>query len=174
MTVAFHHFAADVPGESLDRLPADAAEVHSRIMLIMVPTKACPVVLQGSKLLVFRHPSAGIQLVKGTIKPGEGPAAAALRELREESGIADAAICEDLGLWDADYEGQIWSLQLSTVSQALPESWQHRCGDDGGLDLSFFWHEINAEPSEEWHRLFQRALEQIRRRSGRRNRLLFR
>ena len=143
-------------------------------MLIMVPTKACPVVLQGSKLLVFRHPSAGIQLVKGTIEPGEGPATAALRELREESGIADAAICEDLGLWDADYEGQIWSLQLCTVSQALPESWQHRCGDDGGLDLRFFWHEINAEPSEEWDLLFQRALEQIRRRSGRRNRRLFR
>ena len=72
----------------------------------MVPTKACPVVLQGSKLLVFRHPSAGIQLVKGTIESGEGPEAAALRELREESGIADAAICEDLGLWDADYEGR--------------------------------------------------------------------
>jgi 8-oxo-dGTP pyrophosphatase MutT (NUDIX family) len=133
---------------------------------MMLPTKFCPVVLRGSKVLVFRHSSAGIQLVKGTIEPGEGPAAAALRELREESGILDAAVCQDLGLWDADHEEQIWSLQLCIVSQALPESWRHRCGDDGGLDLHFFWHEVDAEASEEWHPVFRRALEQIRRKLG--------
>lgn len=131
----------------------------------MVPTKACPVVFRDStaaKIMVFRHPSAGIQLVKGTIESGERPADAALRELREESGIADAALCQDLGLWDAGHEGQIWSLHLCTVSRMLPETWHYRCGDDGGIDLHFFWHDLDAEPSENWHPVFQRALEFIR------------
>lgn len=134
---------------------------------IMLPTKACPIVLRDSgatQILVFRHPSAGIQLVKGSIEVGEQPADAALRELREESGIVDAAVCQDLGLWDARYGGQIWSVQLCAVSKALSDSWHHRCGDDGGLDLHFFWHDLDAEPSENWHPLFQRALEFIRRR----------
>jgi 8-oxo-dGTP pyrophosphatase MutT (NUDIX family) len=137
----------------------------------MVPTKACPVVLQGSKLMAFRHPSAGIQFVKGTIEPGEGAAVAALRELSEESGIMDASVSEDLGRWYADHEGQIWSFQLCSVPRALPESWQHRCGDDEGHDFHFFWHEVHAEPSEEWHPVFRRALVQIRRRLGARSAL---
>jgi 8-oxo-dGTP pyrophosphatase MutT (NUDIX family) len=112
--------------------------------------------------MVFHHPFAGIQLVKGTIEPGERPADAALRELREESGIANATVYQDLGLWDAQYEGQIWSFQLCSTSQALPESWNHRCGDDGGLDLHFFWRDLGGEPSERWHPLFRRALEYIR------------
>jgi 8-oxo-dGTP pyrophosphatase MutT (NUDIX family) len=133
----------------------------------MVPTKACPIVLRDSavpKIMVFRHPSAGIQLVKGTIEAGENPADAALRELREESGISDAAVRQDLGCWDAGYDGQIWSLQLCTATRALPESWIHRCADDGGLDLHFFWRDLEAGGSEDWHPLFRRALEFIRRR----------
>ena len=131
----------------------------------MIHTKACPVVLRdptASKIMAFRHPAAGIQLVKGTIEPGERPADAALRELREESGIANATVYQDMGLWDAEYEGQVWSFHLCSISQALPESWSHRCPDDGGLDLNFFWHDLNSEPSEHWHPLFRRALEFIR------------
>ena len=36
---------------------------------------------------MFRHPLAGIQLVKGTVEPSEKPADAARRELFEESGL---------------------------------------------------------------------------------------
>ena len=131
----------------------------------MLPTKVCPIVFQdptASKIMVFRHPSAGIQLVKGSIEFGERPADAALRELREESGIADAAVCQDLRLRAARHDGQIWSLQLCTVSRVLPKSWYHRCEDDGGLDLYFFWHDLDAKPSEDWHSIFRRALEFIR------------
>jgi hypothetical protein len=49
----------------------------------MIPTKAY--VLRdstASKIMAFRHPSAGIQLVKGTIEPGERPA-----RVTEISGI---------------------------------------------------------------------------------------
>ena len=36
---------------------------------------------------MFRHPLAGIQLVKGTVEPSESPEDAARRELFEESGL---------------------------------------------------------------------------------------
>ncbi len=67
----------------------------------MLPDKACPVVLSSVlpyKILLFRHPLAGVQLVKGTIEKGETPSEAVLRELAEESGISDAVIGDDLGL----------------------------------------------------------------------------
>ncbi|HST88354.1 MAG TPA: NUDIX domain-containing protein, partial [Ktedonobacterales bacterium] len=46
-----------------------------------------------TQALVFRHrvpdaPEAGIQVPGGTAEPGERPADALLRELREEAGIA--------------------------------------------------------------------------------------
>ena len=70
----------------------------------MSPNKACPVILSciaGPRILLFRHPLAGVQLVKGTIESGETPAEAALRELSEEAGIDDASIVSDLGCWNA-------------------------------------------------------------------------
>lgn len=58
--------------------------------------KVCPVVLrqgnEGTEILVFRHPLAGVQLVKGTREAGESIAQAALRELAEESGITSGAV----------------------------------------------------------------------------------
>ena len=41
----------------------------------------------GPDLLLFEHPSAGIQVPAGTVEQGEDPQAAALREGREESGL---------------------------------------------------------------------------------------
>lgn len=52
--------------------------------------KVCPVVLrkQNQELLLFQHPLAGIQLVKGTVETfDESYITAAKRELAEESGI---------------------------------------------------------------------------------------
>ena len=113
--------------------------------------------------MVFRHPSAGIQLLKGTIEPGERPSDAALWELREEAGIADAVVCRELGLWDAGFEGQIWCFQVCATARVLPQYWSHQCPDDGGIRLRlFFWHDIDADPSADWHPLFRRALGFIR------------
>lgn len=55
--------------------------------------KVCPVVTQdsdsGNQLLLFRHPLAGIQLVKGTLEVDDSSVrAAALRKLAEEAGIS--------------------------------------------------------------------------------------
>ncbi len=60
--------------------------------------KVCPVVFRDAsmqQILAFEHPKAGVQLVKGGIEPGESVRAAALRELAEESGIAETGIAED-------------------------------------------------------------------------------
>ena len=53
----------------------------------------------GSKkqLLVFRHPSAGIQVPAGTVKLGESPEEAVLREAFEESGLAGLQLEKELG-----------------------------------------------------------------------------
>ena len=127
----------------------------------MLPDKACAVVLsslQPTRILLFRHPLAGVQLVKGTIENGETPAQAALRELTEESGISTATIADDLGSWDADHLGQIWSFQLCRVSGALPERWSHQTLDDHGHVFAFFWASLDQLPLAECHPVFQRAL----------------
>ncbi|MGH8348451.1 MAG: NUDIX domain-containing protein, partial [Pseudomonas sp.] len=81
-------------------------------------------------ILLFRHPIAGVQLVKGTIETGETPAQTALRELSEESGIVAASIVSDMGCWDAAHLDQIWSFQLCCTQALLPEQWTHHTLDD--------------------------------------------
>lgn len=73
---------------------------------LSVPTKACPVVLRRTgdlEVLAFEHPLAGFQLVKGSIEQDESPAAAAVRELLEESGLKASSVSADLGLWVPGY-----------------------------------------------------------------------
>lgn len=109
----------------------------------MSPNKACPVILSsipGAHILLFRHPIAGVQLVKGTIEKGETPAQTALRELSEESGIAAASVVSDMGCWDAGHLDQIWSFQLCFTQAPLPEQWTHLTLDDHGHSFSFFGH----------------------------------
>lgn len=79
------------------------------------PGKACPVVIRDHghiEILAFEPPLAGLQLVKGTIEPGETSAAAALRELREESGLHASHVAVDLGLWASGHANQIWAFHL--------------------------------------------------------------
>ncbi|WP_238066516.1 MULTISPECIES: NUDIX hydrolase [Pseudomonas] len=133
----------------------------------MIPGKVCPVVLSSSppsRLLLFRHPMAGTQLVKGTIESGEAPSEAALRELAEESGIDDAIVETDLGCWNAEHLDQIWSFQLCRALRYLPESWTHQTLDDHGHVFEFFWAPLDELPYADCHPVFQRALEFLGRR----------
>ena len=126
--------------------------------------KACPVLFRDASMrhiLAFEHPNAGLQIVKGRIEPGENAPTAALRELAEEAGIADATIARDLGVWHSNHKDQIWSLQLCTFSPELPETWFHHCDDDGGHDFWFFWHDLNQRPSDRWRPQYRRALDEI-------------
>lgn len=124
--------------------------------------KTCPVVFrrdeEGIQVLAFRHPLAGLQLVKGTIEPGECLEAAALRELSEESGINAVTVRKLSGWWESEHDNQIWSFALVDVPWQLPERWVHFTADGGGLELEFFWHSLFSPVTSEWHPVFQRAL----------------
>jgi 8-oxo-dGTP pyrophosphatase MutT (NUDIX family) len=58
----------------------------------------------GRQVLLFRHPSAGIQIPAGTVEAGEAPAVAALREGREETGLRDLAIVRPLGISEVELD----------------------------------------------------------------------
>jgi 8-oxo-dGTP pyrophosphatase MutT (NUDIX family) len=134
----------------------------------MRATKACPVVLRGQgaqrELLVFEHPVMGTELVKGSIKPGESPRDAALRELHEESGIADARVVADLGDWFSDHGGHVWSFHLCDLDRVLPDTWVHHAAEDGGHLFRFFWHPLHDPSVANWHRVFRDALAFVQRR----------
>ena len=51
----------------------------------------------GPNLLLFEHPSAGIQIPAGTVEDGEDPQIAAVREAGEESGLSDLKLEAYLG-----------------------------------------------------------------------------
>ncbi len=110
---------------------------------------------------MFRHPSAGIQLVKGGMEAGETPGAAAVRELREESGIADARPIRSFGhSWNIA-SGQCWHFHLCQVPD-LPDHWTHHARDGGGLDFAFFWQPLHEPPTDQCHPNYLRALAFIR------------
>lgn len=127
--------------------------------------KVCAVLVReksGRKeIIAFRHPRAGLQLVKGTIEPGELPEDAALRELAEESGIANARVVRDLGWSDAIAPEQRWHFVLLDAPEQ-PARWIYMAPDDGGHILSFFWFDLDQMVSSEWHESFANALRYIR------------
>jgi 8-oxo-dGTP pyrophosphatase MutT (NUDIX family) len=163
-------FAIDQPRTRGHELRQEAGALGANQILRATPfaNKACPVVFRDSsmrQILAFEHPTDGIQLVKGGIENGEDGRTAALRELREEAGIANLAIARDLGTWSSGYDNHVWSLHLCTYSPDLPESWTHYCHDDGGHELRFFWHDVHTEAGNGWAPVFRRALTEIRNRA---------
>jgi 8-oxo-dGTP pyrophosphatase MutT (NUDIX family) len=103
------------------------------------------------QVAVFRHPdfevmTLGTQVPGGTIEPHETPAAGALREAVEESGV-DGFV--DLHLlardsWHGDHDDTVrerYFYQLR-VAQPLPDSWEHTVSDgelDKGLVFEYRW-----------------------------------
>ncbi len=130
--------------------------------------KAVPIVLRGSgnsiELLVFEHPVAGVQLIKGTIEQGESATEAALRELTEESGVVGTRVLRSLGAWSSNFHGQVWHLEVVEAIPGLPETWTHFTKDGGGLLFRFFWHPLYGAASTTWHQVYRAALNEVARR----------
>lgn len=128
--------------------------------------KVVPVILRhqkhGLEILAFRHPLAGIQLVKGTIEYDEKYDEAAIRELFEEAGLIAEPNPKFIGNFKLKSNQQDWYFYLCEVSADLAETWIHHCQDDGGLDFEFFWFPLNQKPNESWHESFQEALAFLR------------
>ncbi|WP_242169116.1 MULTISPECIES: NUDIX domain-containing protein [unclassified Pseudomonas] len=134
----------------------------------MVIAKACPVVLrkkQTLEILAFEHPLAGFQLVKGSVEPGETTETAAIRELREESGITGSVI-RGLGTWYSEITGHTWAFHQCQASVELADTWTHFAEDDGGHEFRFFWHPLSSELTPEWHPIFKGALTTLIERLG--------
>ena len=125
--------------------------------------KACPVVARKTgeriEILAFRHPTAGYQLVKGTIENNETIQHAAERELFEESGVEGIAIAY-LGNVQMEEPAQEWHFVLCRTGP-LRKAWAHKTTDGGGLNFRFFWHPLDDDPDENWHPLFKQALTYI-------------
>ena len=119
--------------------------------------RACPVVLDeagdDTKILIFRHPLAGLQLVKGRLERGETPMMAARRELIEESGLIPLS-ARAIGCVSQPELSQNWHLFRCDVPPT-PETWHHAAPDDGGHNFHFFWHPLFL--SLDAHPCFERA-----------------
>ena len=128
----------------------------------MMIQKVVPIILRMQmdeiQILVFRHPLAGIQIVKGTVEPNEKLEHAALRELSEESGIEHASIQRFIGIHSPKVGGADWYVYLCEAQEQLTDQWTHHCTDDGGLDFQFFWYPLFSPPTQEWHTIFQDLL----------------
>ncbi len=122
--------------------------------------KACPVVTRHQNgqlyLLAFRHPSAGNQLVKGSVKPNEQPSRASLRELFEESGVT-ACSPRALGAFPVGSPPIIWHF-FHCQTEPLPTEWSHQTLDDHGHQFDFFWHRLTNDLSPDWHPSYRRAI----------------
>lgn len=129
--------------------------------------KVCPIVMRyknhKTEILLFKHPQAGVQLVKGTLEPDEGIVDAALRELYEESGIKSVQKLESLGSWESGYQNQQWRLFVC-IGNVLPEQWSHHTLDDSGHEFEFFWFDLYENCSLPMHEVFQSVIKEIRQR----------
>ena len=123
--------------------------------------KVCPVVLRPGAILAFRHPRAGLQLVKGTPEAGETAAQTAARELAEESGLAAAPV-RVLGRAPVAMPGQVWTF-VTMRTGPMPVRWSHWCADGGGHRFRFFWHPLRRPPGRGWHPAHVHALRAVRR-----------
>ncbi|MFD2649565.1 NUDIX domain-containing protein [Devosia albogilva] len=118
--------------------------------------------LAGAKreILVFRHALAGMQLVKGTLEPGETPLAGALRELTEEAGLLADPGAGPQWTSAALADGQIWHFVPVSIS-GVPDRFDFFTADDCGHLFRFGWWTLGKEPGPEWHEIFVRALREI-------------
>jgi ADP-ribose pyrophosphatase YjhB (NUDIX family) len=135
--------------------------------------KALAYITQGEHVLLVRHPAhpeAGIQIPGGSVHANELPAEAALREAREETGLADLSVVQLLGVAEFDmapfgkaevHTRHYFHLRFRGQS---PESWRHEERDpsDGSkepIPLELFWARFPSDvpPLIAGHGQFLRA-----------------
>ena len=116
----------------------------------------CYIVRDG-RLLVFRHTDygyeeVGIQVPAGSIRAGETPEAAALREAREETGLTGFTIVSKPGEVEYDLSPYRWEIQRRHVfhlelTGPTPQRWASQEDHDGELEptrFECFWIPVEA------------------------------
>lgn len=117
----------------------------------------CYVVRGDGKLLVFRHTDysyeeVGIQVPAGSVRDGETPEAAALREACEETGLKDFKIVRKLGETEYDISPYRFEIQQRHVfhlelTEPTPERWMSQEDHDGEqapTRFECFWIPLEA------------------------------
>ncbi len=88
--------------------------------------KVCVFVMRdgarGKEVLLFEHPSAGIQVPTGTVELGESPSKAALREAQEETGLATFASRSYLGAVHQPLKAEDRIVYRTTAVLSRPEA----------------------------------------------------
>lgn len=110
-----------------------------------------------TELLVFDHvgmPEAGTQVPAGTVEPGETPAQAVVREILEETGLAQVQVARFIGRfrWFCALRREVHDRHVFvlTPNQPLPDQWLHTVSagvEDAGLVFSCYWLDADAAES---------------------------
>ncbi|MGD9526778.1 NUDIX hydrolase [Pseudonocardia sp.] len=114
-------------------------------------------VVRDDRLLVFRHADlpyeeTGLQVPAGTVRPGEAPVVAALREAGEETGLVGLRVVRPLGvtIYDAApmrperHRRHVFHLAVDGPVPQRWTSWERHDGHAPPTRFTCFWIPLAA------------------------------
>ncbi|MGH2604881.1 MAG: NUDIX hydrolase, partial [Dehalococcoidia bacterium] len=131
------------------------AEQQELSVVSTAKRKAFAYITHGDRLLVFSHPlapDAGIQVPAGTMRDGEQPEDAVLREAAEETGLTDLVLVRYLGEqrydmtdfgWDEVHHRHFYHLRCTGEPPDVWRNYEPDPADGGELPLfELFWAQL--------------------------------
>jgi 8-oxo-dGTP pyrophosphatase MutT (NUDIX family) len=126
------------------------------------------------EVLLLLHPATAPQLPGGGVEAGESLAAAARREVAEETGLAPAEAGRFLEPFemlvpggpqgDGPFETQRWHTWVVEAPPDVPDAWQHRVrgtGVDRDHVVAFGWARLDAHLPARVHPRFRPLVERL-------------